>query len=200
MSDAGMFGNIMKGPVHAKIDALVNDPDVNKRQRFLADLKDWTLDYVNIIQEHAGVTDAEALYLRNSWYNLDPATGWWPEHQPIEPIVRQGLITAIEVAMQDPDTGVYRNLPLDSYWISGRDDQLEVIVTWNSHQVTRLILTPMSPLPSTPNPLPAEAHIYVVKRNREAVPVGHRSREEVVERTEERGRVYLAITRRLTRR
>jgi hypothetical protein len=202
MSSEVISGNIFKGPIHARIDALVNHRDehgvFDKRGLFLDALRDWGQDYVQILQGHTEVPADQALYLRNTWYNQDPATGWWPEHQPIQPIIRQGLIRALEVAMQNPDTGERRDLPLDSYWIIGRGDQFEAVVTWSNYQVTRLLITPPSPRPRALNPLPAESSIYVIRRGRDVVTVGQRMREEVVTDVQERDRVYLVIARRLT--
>jgi hypothetical protein len=202
MSSEVISGNIFKGPVHARVDALVNHQDehgvFDKREAFLTALKDWSRDYVQILVEYTELPNDQAVYLRNTWYNLDPAVGWWPEHQPIQPIIRQGLIKAIEVAMEDPDTKKKRNLPLDSYWVLGRSDQFEVSVTWNNYQVTRLLFTPPSPRPRTRNPLPIKARIYGVRRNRDGLTIGQMTREEVVEYTEERGGVYLVTARRLT--
>jgi hypothetical protein len=145
---------IAKGAVHQKIDPLVNDTnDPKRREALLTALKDSSRDYVQILVEHAGVTAAEAAVLRRTWYNPN---GWWPDHQPIEPIVRQGLIKSIELAME-------RSLPIDSYWVCG-GDQVQVIVTCSNYQVTRLILTPpISPetAPATPGPIEP---IWVVKQ------------------------------------
>jgi hypothetical protein len=145
---------IAKGAVHKKVDPLVNDTsDPKKREALLAALKDSSRDYVQILVELAGVTEAEAAFLRRTWYNPN---GWWPDHQPIEPIVRQGLIKSIELAME-------RHLPIDSYWVSG-SEQFQVIVACSPHQVTRLILTPgVAPETAAAAPGPIEL-IWVVEQ------------------------------------
>jgi hypothetical protein len=145
---------IAKGAVHKKIDPLVNDTtDPKKREALLMALKDSARDYVQILVEHAGVTEAEAAFLRRTWYNPN---GWWRDHQPIEPIVRQGLIKSIELAIE-------RNLPIDSYWVSG-GDQLQVIVTCSNYQVTRLILTPSIAAETTPAAPSSVEPIWIVRQ------------------------------------
>jgi hypothetical protein len=153
-----MPGYLAKGAIHKKVDPLVNDRNLlERRQSLLTALKDWSRDYVQLLMEYAGLTEAEADYLRQTWYN--PRGGWWPEHQPIEPIIRQSLITAIELAVE-------RNLPLDSYWLC-IGDQFQVIVACSDHQVTRLILTPPSPEEATVDrtKLTAEMPVWVIKHS-----------------------------------
>ena len=150
--------NLVKGIVNNKIDALVNQPDkaggFDKRDEFLKALNNWEEDFLEILKYHAGVTSKEADYLREYWFDpnwADPNSEcWWREKQPIEPIMRQGLITAIDVATRDPDdpdpgSKRAKALPIDSYWIYSGYNQFEVIVSWSDYQVTRMILTPPAP-------------------------------------------------------
>jgi hypothetical protein len=150
-------GYLAKGAIHKKVDPLVGGRNnLERRQALLTALKDWSRDYIQILMEYTGLTRAEADYLRKTWYN--PRGGWWPEHQPIEPIIRQSLITAIELAAE-------RNLPLDSYWLAV-GDQFQVIVACSDHQVTRLILTPPAPEAAADRTrLTAEMAIWVIKHS-----------------------------------
>jgi hypothetical protein len=168
-------GIIAKGLVNRKVDNTCND--LSKRDAFLAALRDAGRDFVQILIEHASVTSREADHLRRYWFNdkwAAPDSGcWWQDKQPIVSIVRQGLIKALEVATQDPDTGEKRSLPIDSYWLSG-GATFEVIVTCSPQQITRIILTPPVPV-HLPGNLTARAPIWVVK---------HSTPGEEVERTE----------------
>jgi hypothetical protein len=87
-------GYINKGAVHKRIEALVNSQD-DGRRKLLAVLQDWTQNYVDILMQYTGLTASEEAYLRRTWYNPG-RDGWWAAHQPIEPIVRQSLIKALE--------------------------------------------------------------------------------------------------------
>jgi hypothetical protein len=168
--------NLVKGIVNIKVDELVNHRDsagaFDKRDAFLKALNNWDEDYLEILKLHAGVTTKEADYLHEYWFDpnwADPNSEcWWREKQPILPIIRQGLITAIEVATQDPDTGAKRaqGLPIDSYWIYSGYSQFEVIVSWTDYQVTRMILTPPAPEDALVDrrPKTAKARIQVIRR------------------------------------
>lgn len=179
MGDEGLFGNISKGPVHTAIDAWVNYQEKGVyvlRQPFLNALTDEAQDYVDILSDDAHwkqphrkildtlpkVSEGQAEYLRNFWYNT--RTGWWHDCQPTQPIIRQGLIRAIELAME-------RTLPLDSYWVAIGDmpqagQYFQVIITCSRAQVTRIILTPLSDPPDKDHlaHLTEPADIWVVKR------------------------------------
>jgi hypothetical protein len=190
--------NLVKGIVNTKIDALVNHRNsagaFDKRDELLKALNNWTEDFLEILKRHAGVTAKEADYLHEYWFDpnwADPNSEcWWREKQPIEPIIRQGLITAIDVATQDPDTGAKRAqaLPIDSYWIYSGYNQFEVIVTWTDHQVTRMILTPPPPedAPVDRRPKNSKARIQVIRRevakgDRPAVQPEPETEEDIVQ-------------------
>src|SRR5919109_1686310 len=91
-------GNIGKGSNLTKVDAISNS---FRRQEFLDALNDWGRDYLQILENYAGTTRYETDYLRASWYNED---GFWPTSRypkiqhPLEPIVRESLIKALEMA------------------------------------------------------------------------------------------------------
>jgi hypothetical protein len=175
MPSEGIGANIIQGPVHKAIDELVNHRDAtgtfDRRDSFLQALQalqpadaEHTDAYLAILQQQAGVTATQAGYLRQHWYNSGPDSFWpaAPFH-PLEPLVRQGLIKALGLAIQ-------RNLPLESYWMpGGKDGTFEVIVTCSPmQQVTRILLTPMSPPPMDPATLLNFADIFVIKHD----PVG----------------------------
>ena len=130
----GMPGSVAQGPILLKVDAAANDP--TKREAFLTDLKTWTSDYLEVIQKYVRLTAGEVDYVKKFWFNPE---GLWPDLQPIEPLHRQGLITAIEVAMEDE-----AQLPIASYWVCVSTN-FEIILTRTQQQVTRLIITPFPP-------------------------------------------------------
>lgn len=162
----GVWGGIVKGPVHRVVDAYLNHKTAGQydnRARFLAAIKAATKadDYVTYLKSTVGVTPEDAKYLLDWWYN-EGLTGFWPWLQPIYPILQAGLIKAIEAAQA---TG----LPLDSYW-SSSGHQIEVFVTQSAYQVTRIIVTPWTP-PAV-NPRTKESGTWMVRRGLGALKVG----------------------------
>jgi len=139
----GVLAGMSKGRVLTKVDALANHRDASgkfdRREAFLAALKDDGQDYLEILLGQAGITPADATYLRATWYNPGQ-DGWWHALQPIGPVMRHGLIKALGEATT-------RDLPLDSYWnLGGR--MVEISVAVSPYQVTRLIHTPPCPAPT----------------------------------------------------
>ena len=190
----GVFGNIVKGPVHQQVDAIVNDPA--KRAAFLAGLRSASSattgaeEYCKLLEAN-GLDPRQADYLRRWWYietlgpdpkrwpNWLPSDRFWPWLQPIYPILRRGLIKAIEVA-----DGVRPALPIDSYWSPG-GTQVQVFVTQSKYQVTRIILTPATPPPTLPHT--KEAPLWVVRRGASSLTPGYstgQESDEVVESVE----------------
>jgi hypothetical protein len=60
---------------------------------------------------------------------------WWPEHQPVEPVLRAGIIEAIR-------RGRAAQLPLQVLLVEGPPDQFRVAVVEGLNQVTVLVLAP----------------------------------------------------------
>ena len=175
----GIVGHISKGPIHAKVDALVNHRDAkgqfDQRATFLDALinrANTPEDYLRILQTQAHVTPDEASYLGLRWYNTGK-DGFFPQVQPIYGVIRQGLIKALQEAGQ--------HLALDSYWVAVAGDSVfETIVVKSAVQVTRLIVTPISP--RTPRTRSKPAPMWVVKRKTSASEVrGFGPDDEVVE-------------------
>ncbi len=194
-------GDISKGTIQDKLDKLCNDP--SKRDALLDDLRKSPEGYVDILVKHMLRTSYElesyeVSYLRTMWFNK---VGYWKNHQPIEPIYRQGMIKAIEVATQD-EQGKNRAqaLPIDSYWICD-GNRVQVFVICNDRQVTRINLTP-PPDPDRakvdPSKLTDMAPMWVVKPSRPYVPSfrGAQRDEEVVEDVDEKNRVETVRLRR----
>jgi hypothetical protein len=111
-------------------------------------------------------TPEEVSHMRDEWFRT-----WWPWAQPVEPIIRRGVIEAIKVALKNPANP----LPLDFYWVctpkygedtagSSTPDQepVEVGVAWSDKQVTVIFHTPNEPYQPSP---PEDEPILVVKRD-----------------------------------
>jgi hypothetical protein len=184
MGCEGIRTTLVKGPVHQAIDALVNR-DSATCQAFLHDLQalqpldsDHTEAYLallaryiphlteNIVGMDYSYNYSSLDYLHDAWYNPSDTpkprpprvniNGFWPApYHPTEPVIRLGLIKAIELTIE-------ANLPLTSYWIAA-GDKFETLIVRDTQQVTRLIMTPPTPPPSRPAQLWNAAHVWVVK-------------------------------------
>ena len=181
---------ISKGPLLKKLEDRYKDPDkLRLGLEALRKLPVWPAGNLADLGKDRGASNQkEADHLSSDWFK-----DWWPNAQPVEPIVRKGLITAMEVAIRDPDDTKDRNepLPIDVYWVchpghsgtspeqssaappSSPDDRVEVTVSWSDKQVTLIIHTPEPPpRPGRPvPPLNVDEPIYIVKRKKgEKVP------------------------------
>ena len=164
---------IAKAPTLKRLDAL--SKQVGKLKPFLDDLLTSPEELPIIAYKHKVATTAdEVSHLRNDWF-----FAWWPDDQPVEPIVRAGLITAIEVCLREPGAKADRAkpLPIDSYWVchpapsenaaggeyKTESPPVEVSVTWSDQQVTMIIYTPEPPYME--DVLTGKEPIIVVKRD-----------------------------------
>jgi hypothetical protein len=156
----GLWGGIVKGPVHRVVDAFVNHKDAagqyDNRAAFLAAVGAHATadDYLTYLGTTVKVPPRDTKYLSDWWYNQGK-TGFWPYLQPIFPILQEGLIKAVEAAQAPPA------VPLDSYWIS-TGHQVEVAVTRSQYQVTRIIVTPGTPPPT--NMRVKQSDVWMVRR------------------------------------
>lgn len=184
--EGGIPSNFSKGPVHRAMDAQLNYRENGvfvKRGEILRLLKNPENRYADMLKTVFQAPTYPAEYVAAHWYNPDPeAPGtWWKEKQPIEPIIRQSLIHAIELAEE---------LPIDSYWapIGNREvhpnnyhkdvfrtDEFpfEVVLSRGAHQLTRVIITPPSPRPRNTQLYTTPAAIWVVNHRYESRPIGH---------------------------
>jgi hypothetical protein len=126
--------DIQKGPILAKIDSL--SANATQRDEFLQQLRDPTQDYVDVLLSFGVVDQQEANHLRQHWFPKDPTEpdAWWPQFQPIEPLLRAKMIEAFEQARD-------YNLSVDAYWISV-GTRVEVFVQRSEKQITLLRITP----------------------------------------------------------
>ncbi len=107
-------------------------------------------------------------HLQTHWFNAE--TGWWSAEklQPIEPIIREGLIAAFDVALKNYDDAARprraKPLPIAMMW-ECRGNEVHVFVSWTKHQVSAIIHTPPPPAPwdqADPNAT-AEESLFVVR-------------------------------------
>ena len=184
-SDGGHPANIAKGPAHIAMDAYLNYKENGrfvKRSEIRNALANPENDYIDILRDVFNSPKVVIDYVALHWYNrniLAPQC-WWKDKQPIEPIVRQSLIKAIDLA---------EDLPIDSYWVPvGRRNihpnnyplgvyqpdeyPFEVLISRGEHQLTRIILTPPVPIHTRPETFKYPSTFWVVKRSDEVQPLG----------------------------
>lgn len=141
----GMPGNIGKGPIFARLEEFSRfEGDDEKRTRFQearSDLDDPDQDLVYLGKKY-GVLEPrpdnpEDEHIRELWFKR-----WWPEHQPLEPVAREGLKLAFDKVLEAAQRGTPR--PLDVYWMcAGR--HFEMVTAVSDQQVTLLVCTPPPP-------------------------------------------------------
>lgn len=129
-----MPARLARPPILHKIDAWIATSIPASAERAISLLEQCTI--VEIIEgsRSLGLSEAEKRHLLDDWF--DP-TGWWPTQQPIEPILRQALIKALQLVVK-------HEIPMDSYWICAGGD-FEAYVAKSGQQVTLMLLTPPPP-------------------------------------------------------
>jgi len=188
MSDGGsIIANISKGPGHVAIDHALNyreDGEYVRRPAIRAALVNPDNNYIDLLRSVFHVPERIVRYVSYYWYDADHTAPhvWWKDKQPVEPMFRQSLIDAIDLA---------EDLPVDSYWLPignrnvdreyvplgiYRPDEypFEVILTKSDAQLTRLIVTPPIPRPRDTERFTEPSNIWVVKQRREVLPIGDR--------------------------
>lgn len=186
MGDMGIPANISKGPGHVAIDVALNyqeDGQYLRRPAIRAALTNSENSYIDPLRSVFHVPEFIIRYVALHWYNPDinAPEVWWKDKQPIEPMFRQSLIEAIDLA---------GDLPIDSYWMPigsrnvdwrnvprgiYRPDEypFEIIMAKSDRQLTRIIVTPPAPVPYNAEERYTEpADIWVVKSKRDIQPLG----------------------------
>ena len=153
------IGTISKGLIQRAIEKVANNKEL--RDDFLQALKvnNPMSDWIKFLRDKAEIEGTVEEYFRTKWLHF------WSDSFPVEAIVRQSLIEAIELAKNRSEREGHF-VDLDCYWIWTNDQsRFEVLITVNARQVTRIVLTP--PPPTTPNsprePLNHETDFYIVK-------------------------------------
>ncbi len=145
-----MPGHLSKGTILAKLDEVLEKPGDSRRAELLQRLearnpdRTWTEPVVEVLEDVLGLDRGEVAHLRNHWF--DERKGWWSTQQPIDIIVRLGLIHVIQLA--DAVIGSHKGTeprPVDCYWMCGTRD-VTVSACVSPAQVTAIILTPAPPV------------------------------------------------------
>lgn len=144
---APMPGHVSKGRTLAKLDKALNVEATRKEffERISARTPDgrWKEDLVDVGVDLVGLDRDEAEHLRHHWF--DARSGWWLPHQPLEIVVRHGLIRAIELAGRKRGGGDPKWRDLDFYWVCGIST-VEVTSCVSDAQVTTVVITPGPPM------------------------------------------------------
>ncbi len=187
-SEGSTTANISQGPGTKAVDNALNyqeDGRYVRRPAIRAALANPANKYVDLLRSVFNVPELNVRYVSRYWYPEDymAPQAWWKDKQPVEPIFRQSLIEAIDLA---------GDLPIDSYWMPigqrnvdrdyvpqgiYRPDEypFEVILTKSETQLTRLIVTPPVPRPRDAEERFTElSDIWVVKQRREVLPLGEK--------------------------
>ncbi len=187
-SGGSITANISQGPGTKAIDDALNYQENGvyvRRPAIRAALADTRNKYVDLLRSIFHVPEVNVRYVSHYWYpeDITAPQAWWKDKQPVEPIFRQSIIEAIDLAS---------DLPIDSYWMPigqrnvdrdyvpqgiYRPDEypFEAILTKSETQLTRLIVTPPIPRPrDAEERLTEPSNIWVVKQKREVLPLGER--------------------------
>jgi hypothetical protein len=106
----------------------------------------------------ARVGQADADHFAQDWLQ-----SWWPQAQPIEPILRQGLIEAIQ-------QGQAARIPMSALWVvAAASDEFEVVISTSPQQVTLLIITPPPPVDPQNQSLESTGVTTVLRKNGQIV-------------------------------
>lgn len=159
MSDG--IGVISKGAILQAVEKVTQDKQM--RSDFLDALRGTPktpgTDWIDFLGEFGDLDPADEDYFRNAWL----AQFWSPTY-PVDAIVRQGFLEAIELANRDPATNESRCLPIDGYWLWTNDRKFEVLIALSPQQVTCIFLTPPPPTrPIDPARLTVPVPLFVVK-------------------------------------
>jgi hypothetical protein len=171
------IARISKGLFQRSIEQVVNS-DVRLRYQFLLALQNrpGTVgeDWIDFLTQHGGLDRASASYIRGEWLRFWEPLGYAPE--VVQEILRQSLIRAITLADQHQSNST-QPLPIACHWIwtDNNNDRVEVFVTYNEQQVTRILLTPPPPTELT-LPLRFLSPYFIVKRDQDIM----RDREQKI--------------------
>lgn len=132
-----------KGPLLRAIDRLSESLDFAAQQEILLILQGPPGEEgLAQLAGSLGLASPQTVrHLEEDWFG-----SWWPECQPIEPILRAGIAQALHLALADPEAHQPREQPLaiHALWLSGVD-RVEVGISLSAGQVTLLLLTPPVP-------------------------------------------------------
>lgn len=131
-----MPGFIAKSTIFEKIDAYINESPAARGATARQALTDSTLNDLLKVAEELGIElePHEEQHLQQHWF--DAASGWWQSSQPVEPIVRRGLLEAVKLVAE-------KGVPIDCYWAcASGEGHFETWVLESDAQVTLVVATP----------------------------------------------------------
>jgi len=142
-----------KGPILYYLDEMSKKPNAGELlkqfKRVLAegagsDYSDFimTCEHYLFTPLNVGSTELQQInvYLRDRWFDQHSEAIYFPELQPIAPILATGIAKAIELALGN-DAGI---TPIDSWWIVDQPD-VKVTNLVSPRQITLLFTTPRPP-------------------------------------------------------
>ena len=139
-----MVGNVSKGSFMRKLDILLNASATREKflDRFRAKNSDgtWKEAVLDVAADMMPLGAEERSHIAAHWFS--PFQSWWPKQQPVDIIVRLGVIQAIEL-VKYPGADVRGRL-MDCYWVSGADD-VRITALLSPAQVTVVLFTPEIP-------------------------------------------------------
>jgi hypothetical protein len=127
-----------------KLDLVLNARATREKflDRFKAKNADgtWKESVLDVTAEMLPLSAQERAHIGLHWF--DAYKSWWPKHQPVDVIVRLGMIQAIElVSLAGAEGGERR---LDCYWMNGFH-QVQLTSLVSPAQVTVILFTPEIP-------------------------------------------------------
>jgi hypothetical protein len=123
-------------------------------------------DWIDFLIDHGGLDRASASYVRDEWLRFWEPLGYAPD--VVKEMLRQSLIRAITLADQHK-SNANKPLPIACHWIwTDNSHRVEVLVTYDEQQVTRILLTPPPPTEIV-SPLRFLAPYFIVKRDRDII-------------------------------
>ncbi len=139
-----MVGNVSKGSFMRKLDLVLNANATREKflDRFKAKKPDgtWKETVLDVTAEMLPLDAEERNHIARHWF--DPYLSWWPKQQPVDIIVRLGVIQAIEL-VKYPGADV-RGRTMDCYWVGGAED-VRITALLSPAQVTVMLFTPEIP-------------------------------------------------------
>lgn len=138
------IGCVSKGSFMRKLDLVLNTKATREKflDRFKAKDADgkWKESVLDITTEMLPLGVEERKHIARHWF--DAYQSWWPKQQPVDIIVRLGMIQAIELVNQ-PGADVRGRL-MDCYWMNGFD-HVHLTACLSPAQVTVILFTPGIP-------------------------------------------------------
>lgn len=137
-------GCVSKGSFMRKLDLVLNVHATREKflDRFKAKNADgkWKESVLDITTEMLPLGAEERAHIGQHWF--DAYKSWWPIQQPVDIIVRLGMIQAIELVKMPGAEGAGRKV--DCYWMNGFE-QVHLTSLVSPAQVTVILFTPGIP-------------------------------------------------------